>query len=95
MQFGATGPFALTHHLQRRNMLQLAQPAPVFYPIPYEGIPALMQPGSSIESSITPQTLAVHIWRSQLTRRGRAEMPAPAPGSALHQLCLRDRIDLD
>lgn len=95
MQFGATGPFALTHYLQRRDMLQLAQPAPVFYPIPYEGIPALMQPGSSIESSITPQTLAVHIWRSQLTRRGRAEMPAPAPGSALHQLCLRDGIDFD
>ncbi len=94
MQFGATGPFALTHYLKRRNMLHLAQPAPVFYPILYENIPALMQPGSTIETALRPETLAVHIWRSQLTRRGRAGMPNPAPGSALHALCLQNEIDL-
>jgi hypothetical protein len=94
MQFGATGPFALTHYLKQRNLLHLVQPAAVFYPIPYEGIPALMQPGSSIEEAVTPQTLGIHIWRSQLTRRGRAGMPDPAPKSALRQLCERDGIDL-
>jgi hypothetical protein len=94
MQFGATGPFALTHYLKQRDMLHLVQPAPVFYPIPYEGIPALMQPGSSIKPAIAPETLGVHIWRSQLTRRGRAGMPAPLPGSALHMLCFQDGIDL-
>ena len=94
MQFGATGPFALTHYLKQRNMLHLVQPTAVFYPIPYEDIPALMQPGSSIESAIRPETLGIHIWRSQLTRRGRAGMPHPAPDSALHKLCVRDGIAL-
>lgn len=94
MQFGATGPFALTHFLQQRGLIDLVQPAPVFYPVPYESIPALMQPGSSLGEAIKPQTLAVHIWRSQLTRRGRAGMPLPAPGSALHSLCLKDGIGL-
>jgi hypothetical protein len=94
MQFGATGPFALTHHLKQRGLLHLTQPAPVFYPIPYEAIPALMQPGSDIADAIRPETLAVHIWRSQLTRRGRSGMPLPTPESALWSLCQQDGIAL-
>lgn len=94
MQFGATGPFALTHYLEERGLTHLVQPAPVFYPVPYEAIPALMQPGSRLDAAIKPDTLAVHIWRSQLTRRGRAGMPLPSPGSALHALCLQDEIAL-
>lgn len=94
MQFGATGPFALSHFMAQRGLLAKVQPQPVFYPIPYEGIPALMQPGSSIDTAIRPETLAVHLWRSQLTDRGRAGLPAPAPGSALAELCRRERIPL-
>ncbi|WP_375451663.1 hypothetical protein [uncultured Devosia sp.] len=92
MQYGATGPMALTHYMQRRGLAHLVQPSAVFYPIPYEAIPSLMQPGSSIDPAIRPETLAVHLWRSQLTRRGRAEMPLPAPGSALATLCEREEI---
>lgn len=94
MQFGATGPFALTYYVRKRGLQHLVQPSSVFYPIPYEGIPALMQPGSSIDAAIGPDTLAVHIWRSQLTRRGRADMPLPQPGSALAELCAREGIAL-
>ena len=94
MQFGATGPSALTHYLRQHELTHLVQPAPVFYPVPYEAIPALMQPGSSLAGAIRPETLAVHLWRSQLTRRGRADMPLPAPGSALHGLCLQHGIAL-
>jgi hypothetical protein len=92
MQYGATGPFALTHFVAKHELLGAVQPAEVFYPVRYEAIPALMQPGSSIEAALTPRTLAVHLWRSQLTRRGRAAMPWPAAGSALAALCARDGI---
>lgn len=92
MQYGATGPMALTYHVRKRNLTGHVLPSEIFYPIPYEGIPALMQPGSSIDPSITPDTLAVHLWRSQLTRRGRAEMPMPPPGSAMAELCAREGI---
>ncbi|GLQ11311.1 hypothetical protein GCM10007913_32430 [Devosia yakushimensis] len=94
MQYGATGPFALTYYVRRRGLQQLVRSSEVLYPIPYEGIPELMQAGSSIDKAITPETLAVHIWRSQLTRRGRADMPLPAPGSALAELCAREGIVL-
>ena len=95
MQFGATGPFALTHFVKARGLLPQVQPQPVFYPIPYDDIPALMQPGSSVEAAIAPETLCIHLWRSQLTDRGRAGLPPPAPGSALAELCRREGIAFD
>ncbi|MCS6762584.1 MAG: hypothetical protein MO846_12005 [Candidatus Devosia symbiotica] len=94
MQYGATGPMALTHYMARRGLGHLVRPSTALYPIPYEGIPALMQAGSSIDAAITPDTLAVHLWRSQLTRRGRADMPLPEPGSALWILCEREGVML-
>ena len=94
MQFGATGPFALTHYVKAHGLWSLVQPSPVFYPIPYEGIPALMQPGSSLDAAIRPETMAIHLWRSQLTDRGRAELPLPASGSALAELCAGEKIEL-
>ena len=92
MQFGATGPFALTHFVKARGLVAKVQPEPVFYPIPYESIPALMRPGSSVDAAIAPNTLGVHLWRSQLTDRGRAGLPPPAPGSALAELCRREGL---
>ena len=86
MQFGATGPFALTHYVNRRGLADKALPSAVFYPVPYLGIPALTEPGSDIADHLTQETLGVHIWRSQLTRRGRADLAPPQPGSALAKL---------
>ncbi len=92
MQYGATGPMALTHYVHKRGLTAQVLPSSALYPIPYEGIPALMQPGSSIDPAIGPDTLAVHLWRSQLTRRGRADMPPPPPGCAMAELCAREGI---
>ena len=94
MQYGATGPFALTHFVRVRGLTRFVQPTDVFYPVPYEGIPALMRAGSSIGDAVTERTLAVHIWRSQLTDRGRAGIGTPEPGSALANLCRREGIAL-
>ncbi|HEV7346303.1 MAG TPA: hypothetical protein VGN60_11805 [Devosia sp.] len=90
MQYGATGPMALTYYVGRRGLSEHVLPASAFYPIPYEGIPALMQPGSSVDAAVRPDTLAIHLWRSQLTRRGRADLPLPPPSSALADLCARE-----
>jgi hypothetical protein len=92
MQYGATGPFALTHYVKKHGLLGKVQPSEVFYPIPYEGIPGLMQAGSSINPAITEKTLCVHLWSSQLTRRGRTGMPVPEPDSALAALCAAEGV---
>jgi hypothetical protein len=52
-----------------------------------------MQAGSDIDAATTTETLGIHLWRSQLTDRGRAGMPLPAPGSALAKLCAREGLD--
>lgn len=93
MQYGATGPFALTHYCKALGIGPIL-PREVFYPAPYEAIPQLLQPGSDIAQFVTDHTLAIHIWRSQITRRGRADMPLPAAGSALANLCDRFGIEL-
>lgn len=92
MQYGATGPFALTHFVRKHGLLGRVLPQDVFYPIPYEGIPALMRAGSSINTAITERTLCVHLWKSQLTRRGRAGMPRPDPDSAMAALCAAEGV---
>ena len=95
MQYGATGPMALTHYVARRGLSEKVLPSSALYPIPYEGIPTLMLAGSSTDSAITDDTLAIHLWRSQLTRRGRTGIALPAPGSALAELCRREGVLLD
>lgn len=93
MQYGATGPMALTHYVAKHGLTGLVRPSATFYPVPYEGIPALMQAGSSLEDAIGPETLGVHLWRSQLTDRGRAGLPLPEAGSALASLCAAEGLD--
>lgn len=83
MQYGATGPFALTHFVPKHGLIDKVLPSTVFYPVPYAGIPALMTAGSDLKDVIKPDTHGVHIWRSQLTRRGRSDIATPEKGSAL------------
>ena len=92
MQYGATGPFALTHFVPKHGLLDKVQPRSVFYPVLYKDIPQLMAAGSDIADVISDDTRGVHIWRSQLTRRGRTDIATPEPGSALDKLCKAEGI---
>lgn len=94
MQYGATGPMALTHFVKKHGLEAKVLPSAAFYPVRYEDIPRLAQAGSDLAAAIRPETLAVHLWRSQLTDRGRAAMPLPHPDSALAQLCRRESVAL-
>lgn len=87
MQYGATGPFALTHFVRKHGLESLTLPQQAFYPVPYRSVPELLRPGASIEDFVTPRTLGVHIWRSQLTDRGRKGIAHPPSDSALDKLC--------
>ena len=86
MQFGATGPFPLTYYCRKLGIAPI-QPQDVFYPVPYYRVGTLLERGSRLEDYVTDRTLAIHAWRSQITRRGRADMREPHPESALACLC--------
>lgn len=87
MQYGATGPFALTHFVRQHGLESQTLPQDAFYPVPYGRVPELLRPGTSMEDFVRPNTLGVHIWRSQLTDRGRANLSPPPAESALNRLC--------
>lgn len=93
MQYGATGPFALTYYAQRLGVGPI-QPREVFYPVPYARVGSLMLKTSMLDDYISPATLAVHVWRSQITARGRQGMPEPEEGSPLALLCREHDIRL-
>jgi hypothetical protein len=95
MQYGATGPMALTHFVKKHGLTSKVQVSATFYPVPYEEIPALMHEGSDLAGAIRQETLGIHLWRSQLTSRGRAHMPMPPTGSAMAKLCKAENISLE
>lgn len=94
MQFGATGPFPLTYYIQQRDLVGLVAPVPVYYPVAYEEVPLLLEASDILERRIRPETRTLHIWRSQLTNRGRAGLAVPKPGSALARFCTEYGISL-
>lgn len=87
MQFGATGPWPLNHWVRALGLEKFTQPKPVFYPLDYGAANRLLEPGSTLD--VPPQTLAVHLWHSALTGRGRTHVPTPAPGSFFARECAR------
>jgi hypothetical protein len=93
MQFGATGPMPLTYFVRQHGLEDQVLDAASFYPIAYEAIPKLREPGSRIDDAISPATFGIHLWRSQLTDRGRAGLKLPHPDSALAQLCDAQGLD--
>lgn len=94
MQFGASGPMPLTYYVRKRGLEDQVLPPASFYPVPYGHIPALMKSGSSMDGAVSDTTYAIHLWRSQLTQRGRSGLPRPEPGSVMANLCAREGLTL-
>jgi hypothetical protein len=95
MQFGATGPMPLTYFVKKNGLLGQVRTATTFYPVPYNDIPLLMSTNLDIASYIQPETLGIHLWRSQLTDRGRVQLKRPPHGSAMATLCAAENISFE
>jgi hypothetical protein len=87
MQFGATGPWPLNYWVTTLGLSHYAQAKPVFYALDYGTAYVLLDPGSTLD--VPSETLAVHLWHSALTERGRGTIPAPQPGSWSARECRR------
>jgi hypothetical protein len=69
MQFGATGPWPLNYWVRKLGLTRFALPREVFYPVPYEKVRGLLQPGFPLGDYVTERTLGIHMWHSALAGR--------------------------
>jgi hypothetical protein len=70
------GPPVLTHFLKQYELDRLAKAEDVFYPVAYGDTKRMGEPGF-IESCITPNTIAVHLWHSRFRKVFGTEAPPP------------------
>jgi hypothetical protein len=68
------GPATLTHFLRQHRLEGLAKPEDVFYPVAYTDTKRMAEPGF-IESCLTSQTVAVHLWHSRFRKVFGTERP--------------------
>lgn len=72
------GPKALTYFARERGLDRQAMPQEVFYPVGPEHHTVLLASPDAVAALLTPQTLAVHLWSSDLKRALGGRMPEPA-----------------
>lgn len=72
------GPKALTYFARERGLDRHAVPQPVYYPVGPGDHAVLLGPAEAVAALLTPQTLAVHLWSSDVKRALGNRMPDPA-----------------
>ena len=90
LPWGSAGPALITYLAHKYGMLDLAQPREAFYPVPYDRAEDLFAEANIVDSLITPETRAIHLWHSRLNRWYER---APPSGSYMARLCRKFGID--
>lgn len=83
MPHGATGPRALTALLRDYQLSDWALPIETFYPIHYSHAEWIVDPSTTLEQMVGPDTVAVHLWNKRIELFKELEA---APGSFLERL---------
>ncbi|WEK51164.1 MAG: hypothetical protein P0Y66_03790 [Candidatus Kaistia colombiensis] len=78
MEWGTTGPLALTHYARHHGVLDRASPPDFFYSLAPGHANLLFEPGLTIEDLTTPRTRIVHLW-NEFTRHINAPPPDGSP----------------
>ena len=80
MPWGDTGPKALTWYIKLYGLDGEAEPIDVFYPVHYDQVPLLLDPGLTIEDLTTHRTRILHLSNSRLAALGgMSRIPPSSP----------------
>ena len=74
--WGTFGPGLLGYLIEKHGLTDFAQPHQVFYPVSWHRARMLYGPNEQVESVLSEQTRAIHLYNSQL--RDLAKEPPPA-----------------
>jgi hypothetical protein len=89
-RWGTFGPAMLTYLAKKYGVSSRAKERSVFYPVRHSQAKLLCGPAESIESMLTPETRAVHLWHSVISPADRV---SPPRGSYLEAACHRHGLD--
>jgi hypothetical protein len=84
LPWGTTGPDALTYYAKQHGLTHLASPIDRFYPVHWDQVSLLFDPGLPLEALTTPRTDAIHLYNSKFAPFAANGMP---PHSPLWQIC--------
>lgn len=87
MNWGVTGPEALTYYANDCQVNLLAQPIDIFYPIHYNRVSQLLTPDLSLNEVITNRTVAVHLYNEKLRQ---VDLTTLNPDSILAKMLIND-----
>ncbi|HEX2995034.1 MAG TPA: hypothetical protein VHP14_09420 [Anaerolineales bacterium] len=83
LDWGVIGPQAVTYYAGRHNLAHIAKPTDVYYPFHWSEAKFLFDPTFDIDSHITQNTCAVHLWNTLIQDFMKQK---PAPGSFMSQV---------
>lgn len=66
MPWGVIGPLAITHYVKKYDLESYIQPIDVFYPVHYQCVGLLLEPGLNISDITSSRTLCVHLYNEML-----------------------------
>jgi hypothetical protein len=87
--WGVWGPLMVTHFVHQHGLLDKVQPLEAFYPIPFPDRLKFLRRTAVVESLLTPQTTALHLWASNKREIGLRHAGVPPAGSYLADLVQR------
>jgi hypothetical protein len=85
MPWGSTGPEALTWLARVHGVTDLALPAAWFYPVPWTNADWICAPDRTLEDTISPETIAVHLWNERLRQHDLRNAPASSFAARLRR----------
>ncbi len=89
-RWGTFGPMMLTYLAKKYRVSKLAKHRSVFHPIRHRDAKLLLGPPEPVESQLTNETRAIHLWNSVLRRLAKG---SPPPGSYLEAACRRHGLE--
>jgi hypothetical protein len=89
-RWGTFGPMILTYLAKKYRVSNQAKHRSVFYPVRHRDAKLLLGPPEPVESQLTNETRAIHLWNSVLSRLAKG---SPPPGSYIEAACRRHGLD--
>ena len=91
--WGVWGPMMVTHFVHKHGLLDKVQPLEAFYPITFPDRLKFLRRTAKVESLLSPQTTALHLWASNKRELGLRHAGVPPQDSYLAELLARHGID--